>query len=222
MGTNWLFILTIVLTALLLTYKLLQPALEKRFKFKKYLKITRTVVLSITIILAFLTAITEIIERKNSVRKSKEEVMYKKILVDPDIITIPSNVTLPQVPILITNNYSFPVYPLFSIEVKEGPINLNTDFILNPFFGGGLWTSKLYSCIMPGIPAGSTFAFIARFDASKYRQNSYLEVKIESFMKNPIQVFLMDSITDLPEKLVIPENFTPKVYKNGEKEVNIK
>jgi hypothetical protein len=219
---NILFIFTIVGGGCLGIYEILKPSIERKIKFKVTIKRIRKIVQVITIILLISTVFTKAIIYLKDVKKEKETTLFKKILVDPPEIIVPSDVTLPRVPIVITNNYAFPVYPLFEIKVKGGPIDLTRDFIIMPWGSGVLWQPRLFTCQLPGIAAGSSLTLYTTIDASRHKHESYLSLSIDSFTKNPFPTFFMDSMSYLPEKIEMPQGFIPKRFKNGEKEANIK
>lgn len=136
------------------------------------------------------------------------------ILVSPSEIITPANAAR-EVPLVITNNHDYPVFFIsFELKVTEGEIDMTSDFLLTPFYGGGFWGPKSYSCSIPQINARGTINFLVKIDGNKYSKPSKIKLTVSSYMKEPPPIFSMAGQTDLPKTLKLPDGFMPKVYPN--------
>ena len=150
------------------------------------------------------------IERHQEVLKqfSKNE----NIFVTPPEIIVPAKASR-DVPIVITNNYPYPVFMVvLEIKVIEGDLDLTTNFLLEPMFSG-IQQPKYFTIQIPQMNGNTSDNLLVKINGSRYDKPSTIKLSIQVYMKEPTPNFSMDSMRELPKTIKLPDGFVPPVYK---------
>lgn len=164
----------------------------------------------------------EIMARGDSINKNvtngvdeikKQMTVNEHILITPAEIIIPAKFSR-DVPIVITNNYSYPVFMVvLELKITEGELDLSTNFQLTPP-GNGILKSKYISCQIPQINSKATANLLAKINGGKYLEASKIKLSIVGFLKEPTPDFTMDKMDSLPKTIQLPDGFIPPFQKN--------
>lgn len=129
-----------------------------------------------------------------------EKAKYQKILITPTEVFVPAHGSK-NVPIVITNNYPYPVFMVVVVlAVQEGDINLTEDVVP---FGSGLWQTKYLSCQIPQINSGASITIDRNFDGSKYANSSTIKISVDGYFKEPVSDFFLHNVDTIPKTLQI-------------------
>lgn len=159
----------------------------------------------------------DIIESGN---KNKEEIVnridsneeFKKILVTPNKILLPANSSR-DLPVVVTNNYPYPVF-MVVLEIKvKGNIDLTKDFEIMPM-GSGIWQAKYYTIQIPQINGGQAINLAMKLNGANYHDASELDLAVVHYLKDPTPNFTLHNVHGLPKTIKVPDGFMPPGFEN--------
>jgi hypothetical protein len=144
-------------------------------------------------------------------KETNESIEFKKILITPEVILVPAYSSR-DVPIVITNNFPFPVFmSLLEVQLEEG----NFNFITNPIMlGSGTLNEKFMTCHIPQINSGESFTYIWKINGDSSQNHIKIKLAITKYCKEPAPNFSIGNIQTLPKTIQVPEGLMPIFYDN--------